>query len=74
MIPCKIIKRSNIEVGSGDVTKLLYSLKNAFTHCSLAIITYSSWKESERPLSPLTSFVEVETDLQSLIFELESQC
>lgn len=31
MIPCKIIKRSNIEVESGDVTILLYSLKNAFT-------------------------------------------
>ena len=74
MIACKIIKRSNIEVESGDVTKLLHSLKNAFTRCSLAIITYSSWKERERPLSPLTSFVEVETDLQSLILELESQC
>ena len=67
-IPCKIIKRSNTEVEFGDVTKFLYGLR------SLAIITCSSWKESERPLGPLTSFVEVETDLQSLIFELESQC
>lgn len=31
MIPCKIIKGSNIGVESGDVTILLYSLKNAFT-------------------------------------------